>query len=97
MRVAMASRAVQHMQKAREQMHRKLTEVGSDITGKTGMTILRASLAGARAPQRLATSREKRCKPDHATSAKALAGHWRAEQLLALPQAVEQYDFLAQQ
>ncbi len=50
MLVAMASRAVQHMQKALEQMHLKLTEVVSAITGKTGMTIIRAILAGERAP-----------------------------------------------
>jgi transposase len=70
--VAMASRAVQHMQKALEQMHLKLTEVVSDITGKTGMTIRRAILAGERAPQLLAPYRDKRCKHDHATLAKAL-------------------------
>src|SRR6516162_2397125 len=45
MLVAMASRAVQHMQKALEQMHLKLTEVVSDMNGKTGMAILRAWLA----------------------------------------------------
>src|ERR1700756_4369572 len=50
MLVAMASRAVQHMQKALEQMHLKLTEVVSAITGKTGMTIIRAILAGERDP-----------------------------------------------
>jgi transposase len=97
MLVTMASRTVQHMQKALEQMNLKLTEVVSDITGKTGMTILRAILAGERDPQRLATSREKRCTHDHATIAKALEGHWRAEHLCALQQAVEQYDVLAQQ
>jgi len=85
------------MQKALEQMNLKLTEVVSDITGKTGMTILRAILAGDRAPQRLATHRDKRCKHDHATIAKALEGHWRAEHLFALQQAVDQYDFIAQQ
>lgn len=97
MLVAMASRAVQHMQKALEQMNLKLTEVVSDITGKTGMTIIRAILAGERAPQLLATYREKRCKHDQGTIAKALTGHWRAEHLFALQQAVDQYDFLAQQ
>ena len=97
MLVTMASRAVQHMQKALEQMNLKLTEVVSDITGKTGMTILRAILAGERAPQQLATYRDKRCKHDQATIAKALTGHWRAEHLFALQQAVDQYDFLAQQ
>src|SRR5262245_30180953 len=97
MLVAMASRAVQHMQKALEQMNLKLTEVVSDITGKTGMTIIRAILAGERAPQLLATYRAKRCKHDQGTIAKALTGHWRAEHLFALQQAVDQYDFLAQQ
>ena len=97
MLVTMASRAVQHMQKALEQMNLKLTEVVSDITGKTGMTIIRAMLAGERDPQQLATYRDKRCKHDHATIAKALTGHWRAEHLFALQQAVDQYDFLAQQ
>ena len=97
MLVAMASRAVQHMQKALEQMHLKLTEVVSDITGKPGMTIIRAILEGERDRQVLATHREKRCTHDHATIAKALTGHWRAEPLCALQQAVDQYDFLAQQ
>jgi transposase len=97
MLVAMAARAVQHRQKALEQMHLKLTEVLSASTGKTGMTIIRAIRTGDRAPQRLATSRDKRGKHAHATSAKALTGHWRAEHLLALQQAVDQYDCLAQQ
>jgi hypothetical protein len=38
------------MQKALEQMNLKLTEVVSDITGKTGMTIIRAILTGERDP-----------------------------------------------
>ena len=85
------------MQKALEQMHLKLTEVVSDITGKTGMTILRAMLAGERAPQVLTTSRDKRCTHEQGTIAKALTGPWRAEPLFALQQAVDQDDFLAQQ
>jgi hypothetical protein len=35
MLIEMASRAVQHMQKALEQMNLKLTEVVSEITGQT--------------------------------------------------------------
>jgi transposase len=97
MLVAMASRAVQHMQKALEQMNLKLTEVVSDITGKTGMTIIRAILEGERDPQQLAIHRDKRCKHDQATIAKALEGHWRTEHLFALQQAVDQYDFIEQQ
>jgi transposase len=94
MRIAMASRTVQHMQKALEQMNLKLTEVVSDITGKTGMEIIRTILAGERDPQTLATHRDKRCKHNQATIAKALEGHWRDEHLFALQQAVEQYDFV---
>jgi transposase len=97
MLVEMASRAVQHMQKALEQMNLKLTEVVNDITGKTGMTILRAILQGERDSQLLATHRDKRCKHDQATIAKALEGHWRAEHLFSLQQAVDQYDFIQQQ
>ena len=41
-----AGQHVQHMQKALEQMNVKLTEVVSDVTGVTGMAILRAILAG---------------------------------------------------
>lgn len=97
MLVAMASRSVQHMQKALEQMNLKLTEVVSDSTGKTGMTIIRAILAGERDSQVLATHRDKRCKHDQATLAKALEGHWRAEHRLALQQAIEQYECMQQQ
>ena len=97
MLVAMASRAVQHMQKALEQMHLTLTEVVSDMNGKTGMAILRAILAGERDPQRLARHRDRRCTHDQATIAKALEGHWRAAHLFALQQALEQYAFLQQQ
>lgn len=85
MLIAMASRGVQHMQKALEQMNLKLTEVVSDITGKTGMTIIRAILEGERDGQKLATHRDQRCKHDQATIAKALEGHWREEHLFALP------------
>ena len=88
--VAMASRAVQHMQKALEQMTLKLTEGVSDSNGKTGREMLHAILAGERAPQRLARLRDPRCKHAQATIAKALEGHWRAAPLCALQQALEQ-------
>src|SRR2546423_5596506 len=97
MLVAMASRAVQHMQKALEQMNLTLTEVVSDMNGKTGMEIIRAILAGERDPQRLASYRDRRGKHDQATIAKALEGHWRAEHRFVLQQALEQYEFLQQQ
>ena len=89
-----ASRAIQHMQKALEQMNVKLTEAVSDITGKTGMTIIRLILAGERDAQTLATHRDPRCKQDRATLVKALQGTWRQEHVFALAQAVARYDFV---
>ena len=41
---------IQHMQKALELMNVKLTQVVSDITGVTGMSIIRAIVAGERDP-----------------------------------------------
>ena len=55
------------MQKALEQLNVKLTEVVSDITGVTGMAIIKAVLRGEREPQQLAKLRDPRCKPSRRT------------------------------
>jgi len=92
MLVRYAGQHIQHMQKALTQMNVQLQHAVSDITGVTGMGIVRAILAGERNPQKLATLREPGCKRDQATIAKALQGNWRPEHLFALQQAVELYD-----
>ena len=46
MLITYASQHIQHMQKALTQMNLKLQHVVSDITGKTGMDIIRAIIAG---------------------------------------------------
>jgi transposase len=84
-----ASQHVQHMQKALVQMNVQLQHVVADITGATGMRILRAILAGERDPHRLAALRDQRCKNPVSVIAKALQGDWREEHLFALQQAVE--------
>lgn len=83
---------IQHMQKALELMNLKLTLVLSDITGVTGMSIIRAILAGERDAAVLAEYRDSKCKHSEAEIAKALHGHYREEHLFALRQAVELYD-----
>ena len=93
MLITYAGQHIQHMQKALEQMNVKLAEVVSDITGKTGMRILTAILGGQRDPQHLATFRDRHCKHDAATIAKALQGNWRQDHLFALQQAMELYEF----
>ncbi|MFQ5861158.1 MAG: IS110 family transposase [Dehalococcoidia bacterium] len=92
MLVSYASQHVQHMQKALVQMNLQLQHVIEDITGATGMRIVRAILAGERDPHRLAALRDRRCNNSAATIAKALQGDWRMEHLFALQQAVELVD-----
>ena len=92
-----AGQHIQHMQKALEQMNVKLTEVVSDITGKTGMGIIKAILAGQRDPAQLAKLRDPRCKANEGEIARALRGTWRAEHLFALRQSVDLYEFYRRQ
>ena len=88
---------IEHMQKALTQMNVQLANVVADITGLTGMRIIRAILNGERNPQRLASMRHWRTKNDEATIAKALEGTYEPEHLFALKQAVELFDFYQQQ
>jgi len=48
---------VQHLQKALHQMNAPLTQVLSDITGTTGLTIIRAIVAGEQDAVQLARLR----------------------------------------
>ncbi len=95
--VRAASRHVQHMQKALEQMNLKLTEVLSDVTGLTGRAILRAILRGTRAPEKLARYRDKQCKASEAEIAQALTGTYREEHLFELKLSHEAWQFTLRQ
>jgi len=83
---------IQHMQKALQQMNLLLHNVVSDVTGVTGMKILKAIIAGERNPEVLASYRDQRCHNSAATIAKSLVGNYRQEHLFALKQAVELYE-----
>jgi len=95
--VRYAGMHIQHMQKALNQMNLHLHHVVSDITGVTGMKVIRAILAGERDPQVLAQHRDRRCRHSCEMIAKALHGSWREEHLFALRQAVELFDTYQQQ
>jgi transposase len=88
-----ASRQVQQMQKALTEMNIKLHQVISELTGLTGMTIMRAILAGERDRLKLASLKDRRVQSDIPKIAKSLEGDYRAEHLFALRQAVELYDY----
>ncbi len=88
---------IQHLQKALQQMNVQLTQVLSDITGVTGLEIIRALVTGERDPLTLARFRDPRCKSSADEIAKALTGNYRAEHVFALQQALGLYAFSPQQ
>jgi transposase len=82
--VRLSAQHIQRMQKALELMNLKLTKVLGDVTGVTGLKIIRALLAGRRDPLELAELRDRRCKHSAADIATALDGRYRPEHLLEL-------------
>lgn len=88
---------IQHMQKALQLMNIKLTMVVSDITGVTGLDIIRAIVAGERDPHRLARFRQPGCAKSEEEIAKALQGNYKPEYIFVLKQALSQYDFYLRQ
>jgi transposase len=88
---------IQHMQKALQLMNVQLTQVISDITGVTGLRIIRSIVAGEREPHVLAGLRNSKCAKSEAEIAKALQGNYKLEHVFVLKQALAQYDFYQQQ
>ena len=88
-----AAAHIQHMQKALTFMNLQLHHVVSDVTGVTGLKIVRAIIAGERDPEVLARMRDVRCKASAETIKGALQGNYRPEHVFALKQALELHDF----
>lgn len=88
---------VNRMQKSFIQMNIHLHNAISDITGVTGMSIVRAILSGERNPTILAKMRDPRCKQPPEVIESSLQGNYREEHLFTLKQAVEAYDFYQKQ
>ncbi|HTD89114.1 MAG TPA: IS110 family transposase [Burkholderiales bacterium] len=84
---------IQHMQKALTFMNLQLHHVVTDITGATGLKIIRAIVKGERDPEKLATMRDGRCKSSTETICAALVGNYQPEHVFALRQALSLYDF----
>jgi transposase len=88
-----AASHIQHMQKALMQMNLQLHHVVTDVTGTTGMKIIRAIVAGERSAAELAKHRDVRCKASAETIRAALIGNYLPEHVFELTQAVALYDF----
>jgi len=92
MLIRYAADHVRHMQKALDLMNLKLHLVISDITGATGLRIIRAIVEGNRDPRQLAALRDPNCKNSEQIIAKALMGNYREEHLFALEQALALFE-----
>ena len=81
----------QHMQKALQQMNVQLPQVLSDVTGVSGLAIIKGILEGQRDPATLAAMVDSRVRASQATIQKALVGDYRKEHLFELKTAYELY------
>ena len=96
MLIKSAAEHIQHMQKALTQMNLHLHNVISDITGITGMAIIRQIVAGVTDPKALAALRNERCNSSEEIIEASLVGNYRDEHLFSLKQALSLYDFYAE-
>jgi transposase len=90
------TRCVQWMQKALDQMNVQVHRAVTDLTGTTGMAIVRAIVAGERDPIRLSVLRHHRCQKTVEEIAEYLTGTWRDEHLFNLRSALQLYDAVEQ-
>ncbi len=95
--VSMCATSIQHMQKALELMNVQLHKVLADITGVTGMRIVRAIVLGHRDPREFAQMIHPNCKSTPAQFMDALTGHYTQEQVFALSQALRRYHLYHEQ
>src|SRR3989442_1209891 len=92
--VQQAGSCIQRMQKALTEMNIQLATVLSDLSGETGMSIVRSIVAGERDGMRLAKFRDPRVKASKETIAKSLEGTWLPEQLAILQRQLGDWDHI---
>lgn len=90
--VRLSGQHIQRMQKALELMNLKLTTVLGDVTGVTGLKIIRAIVAGERDPHTLAKLRDRRCRKEEPEIARALDGRYRPEHVCELRLCLTMWD-----
>lgn len=92
--IEMKSTHILHMQKALISMNIKRSQVISQITGVSGLKIIKAILAGERDTAKLAILCDKQIlKNKYTEVVLSLEGHYKKEYLFALSQAVSGYTF----
>ena len=92
--IAVAASCEQHMQKALERMNIKFHDVISDLTGVSGLKVIRAILAGERNPVALLALCDCQIQKKKASRVcESLVGTWKQEHLFALRQALAAWEF----
>ena len=92
--ITMAASHEQHMQKALDRMNVKVHEVISDLTGASGLSVIRGILDGLRKPAALLALCDRQIQEKKAERMlAALEGTWKEEHLFALRQAYELWKF----
>ena len=95
--VQQAGICIQRMQKALTEMNVQSATVLSDLSGATGMKIIRAIAAGERDGKKLAEFRDPNVKASQETLAKSLEGTWLPEQLAILCRQLADWDHVQKQ
>ena len=90
--VRLSGQHIQRMQKALILMNLKLTTVLGDVTGVTGLKIIRAIIKGERDAKTLASLRDRRCKHTVAEIVEALDGRYRPEHVMELKCALSMWE-----
>lgn len=88
-----SSRYVAKMNKSLVLMNIQLRTVLSDLTGESGLKIIKAIVNGERNPDNLEKLVGKNVKASRDAIKKALEGDWRSEHLFELSQNYEFYEF----
>lgn len=87
-----SSQHILRMQKHMEQMNFQLHKVLDDISGQTGMAIIRDLVKGETAPEALSKHRHPNCRASIQEFTEAMTGDLRAEHLFCLRQELESLD-----
>jgi len=96
--ITMAAAHLQHMHKALERLGLKIHTVLSDLSGFSGLQLVRAIVGGERRAEVLVELCDAQVRlAKRAALLKALEGNWQAEHLLALKLALEGWDFYQRQ
>ena len=95
--VQTAATCMNRVEKALLQMNLQLHLVVSDLTGQTGLRILRDIVSGEHDPRKLSRHRDARCKASEDEIAGALTGHYRPEYLFVLKQNLDLFDSIQRQ